>query len=126
MENQKLYPVRAGSKIIKRTLTPKKAVRLRCLDCSGFRYTDVKNCKRSDCVLFTYRLGKGRPSVKLIRKECISCMAGQSLLVRECPDSVCSLYPFRMGHNPNIQLSEEEKQRRAETMIRNRITTYMR
>ena len=49
--NVKTYPVRVyckfeenstGTKIIKRPLTPRQAVRLRCLDCSGWIPSEVK------------------------------------------------------------------------------------
>jgi len=130
----KTYPVRIGcsfqenrdgTKIIMRTLTPKKAVRLRCLDCSSWFFPDVKKCDNKKCLLFKFRMGNGRPSVKLIRKECISCMGGQQLQVRGYSDTACSLYPFRMASNPNIQLTEEQRKAKADILHENRLKHAM-
>lgn len=38
-------------------LTPVKAIRAKCLDCSGHRPSKVRNCPVMDCVLFHYRMG---------------------------------------------------------------------
>ena len=65
-------------------------------------------------------MGKGRLSVKIIRKECAACMGGNSTYIKGCKDRACSLYHFRLGKNPNIQLSEEERNKRAEIIRRNR------
>ena len=128
--NEKLYPVRIGcsfkensngTKTVRRTLTPRKAVRLRCLDCSAWIPSEVKNCTHKHCILYPYRMGEGRISVKTIRKECIACMDGQHLLVKGCSDGACSLYSFRMGKNPNIQLSEEQKQKLLNNLTGNEI-----
>lgn len=42
-------------------LTPMKAIRKKCLDCSGNSSKEVKECVIADCPLFSYRFGK-RPS----------------------------------------------------------------
>ena len=39
-------------------LTPVKAIRAKCLDCSGFQPSQVRNCDITECPLFPYRLGK--------------------------------------------------------------------
>ena len=39
-------------------LTPIKAIRAKCIDCSGFNSKEVKLCEITDCPLFSYRLGK--------------------------------------------------------------------
>ncbi|MGA2775652.1 MAG: hypothetical protein ABSE81_06295 [Candidatus Omnitrophota bacterium] len=39
-------------------LTPVKAIRAKCLDCSGFQPSEVRRCESEDCPLFPYRLGK--------------------------------------------------------------------
>ncbi len=120
MNKEKLYPVRIGcsfiensngTKIVKRTLTPRKAVRLRCLDCSAWIPSEVKNCTHKHCILYPYRLGKDRVSVKTIRKECLWCSGDSANNVKHCPDATCSLFPFRLGKNPNIQLTDEQKQK---------------
>jgi hypothetical protein len=38
-------------------LTPLKAIKKHCLECSGYEKKEVRECKITDCVLFTYRLG---------------------------------------------------------------------
>jgi len=39
-------------------LTPIKAIRAKCLDCSGFQPSEVRRCEIAECTLFPYRLGK--------------------------------------------------------------------
>lgn len=41
-----------------KNLTPLKAIRARCLDCSGFHPKEVRNCGHVDCPLYLYRFGK--------------------------------------------------------------------
>jgi hypothetical protein len=87
-------------------VTPGRAIRLHCIECVD-SYKDVKDCggdkllSGGQCPLYPYRLGKGRPSVKVIRKECIACMNGQFSLIPDCPSKYCALYPFRMGKVPS-------------------------
>ena len=39
-------------------LTPVKAIRAKCLDCSGGSRYEVEQCVITDCPLYPYRLGK--------------------------------------------------------------------
>lgn len=39
-------------------LTQVKAIRARCLDCTGQYCKDVRLCSETDCPLYEYRLGK--------------------------------------------------------------------
>ncbi len=39
-------------------LTPLKAIRAKCLDCSGFQPSEVRNCEIPECPLFSYRMGR--------------------------------------------------------------------
>lgn len=48
--------------------TPIKAIRLKCLDCSGGSSTEVDKCVIPDCALFPYRYGK-RPSTLKAKAE---------------------------------------------------------
>ena len=41
----------------KKILTPVKAIRAKCLDCSNGQYNEVKLCPCTDCPLYPYRLG---------------------------------------------------------------------
>lgn len=40
------------------TLTPLRAIRTKCLDCSGNFYKSVKECPITKCPLYPYRMGK--------------------------------------------------------------------
>jgi len=42
---------------MKKRLTPLRAIRARCLDCSCFQPSEVKLCPITDCSLYPYRLG---------------------------------------------------------------------
>ena len=58
--------------------------------------------------------------LRSIRRKCLDCV-GSSNEVRLCPVSDCAIFPYRFGKNPNRpQLSEAEKQRRAEQLKLNR------
>lgn len=41
-----------------KTLTPIKAIRKKCLECSGGQYSEIRNCTGTECPLYPYRLGK--------------------------------------------------------------------
>lgn len=41
----------------KSKLTPLKAVRRKCLDCTGGRRSEVRNCGDINCPLYEYRFG---------------------------------------------------------------------
>jgi hypothetical protein len=43
-------------------LTPVKAIRAKCLECSGGSKKEVRLCRIEDCALFPYRMGK-RPKI---------------------------------------------------------------
>jgi len=47
-----------------RHLTPIKAIRAKCLDCSGNQVKEVRNCSVKDCSLHPYRMGR-RPKRSL-------------------------------------------------------------
>ena len=94
-------------------LTPLKAIRKRCLDCSdGFE--EVKNCACYEnkgaiekCPLHPYRFGK-RPKekaeftpIKSIRKYYLWCCCGSFKQVKDCPVKDCPLWIYRMGKNPH-------------------------
>jgi hypothetical protein len=82
-------------------VTPGRSIRLHCIECVG-GFHDVKDCQGVDCHFYPYRLGKGRPSVKVIRRECVKCMNGQYTLIGDCPSKHCALHPFRMGKIPSL------------------------
>ena len=93
-------------------MTPGEAIRAFCIACVGGSIYETRNCGGDKCLnggcdengvcwLYPYRLGKGRPSVKLIRKTCLWCQGDQQTFVKECPTVSCPLHPYRMGHNPS-------------------------
>lgn len=47
-----------------RVLTPIKAIRAKCLDCSCRQVKEIRECPITDCSLYSYRMGR-RP-----KKEC--------------------------------------------------------
>lgn len=59
-----------------------------------------------------YDHGKKITPLRAIRAKCIDCMCGSSFEVAQCPSDLCPLYDFRFGKNPNVKLSEEERERR--------------
>ncbi|MDL2217006.1 hypothetical protein LJB81_04680, partial [Desulfovibrio sp. OttesenSCG-928-M14] len=68
----KLYPYRLGKRpdadnhYEGALLTPVKAIRARCLDCSGFMPSEVRRCFLPECVLYHYRMGKN-PNCRKMR-----------------------------------------------------------
>lgn len=40
-----------------KTLTPMKAIRLKCLDCCIGQKEEVRNCTCTDCTLYPFRMG---------------------------------------------------------------------
>jgi hypothetical protein len=55
-------------------VTPLKAIRLHCLDCSGGSTKEVRLCVISDCPLYPYRFGrnpkkKGQGQIENLKKS---------------------------------------------------------
>jgi len=55
-------------------MTPLKAIRKKCLDCSGYSKKEVRECPIIDCPLYPYRMGKnparkGMGDIKNLRKS---------------------------------------------------------
>ena len=42
----------------RKKLTPIKAIRAKCLDCSGYQPKEVRLCPVRDCHLWPYRMGR--------------------------------------------------------------------
>jgi len=85
---------------ISQSLNRRQAIRQRCLDCSGFIPSEVRNCKFDDCPLYPFRSGRGKQSPqareKAIRQYCLSwCMLNQPVEVSLCPSLDCTLYGYR-------------------------------
>jgi hypothetical protein len=43
---------------MEKRLTPIKAIRAKCLDCSCDSFSEVKLCPDKECALYPYRMGK--------------------------------------------------------------------
>lgn len=128
---------KSGANGRKSQMTPGQAIHKFCVQCvcSSFEVTKCggnnmlggQGDKSGVCYFFLYRLGKGRPSVKIIRKFCLECQGGDKTKKRQprevsdgvkfCPSENCTLYPFRLGKNPNVKRVpiwvKEEKLRRS-------------
>ncbi len=44
--------------VVEKSLTPMKAIREKCMECSNWQYSEVRRCPSTDCALWVYRLGK--------------------------------------------------------------------
>jgi len=83
-------------------LNRRKAIRLRCLDCSGFEPSEVSRCEHTMCQLYPYRMGTGSQSPtdrrKAIAAYCLeNCMLDQVGEVTKCPSLSCSLHSYRVS-----------------------------
>lgn len=90
-----------------REMTPLKAIRARCLDCTAGNDAEVRRCEILDCAVHRLRMGKGSKGaggcLRPIRAYCIGCMNGQPVEVRLCPSAdKCKLYLYRMGRRPAV------------------------
>ena len=54
---------------VKKSLTPVKAIRAKCLDCCYDQPSEVKLCPCGDCPLYSYRLGKNPNCVKVLGEK---------------------------------------------------------
>jgi hypothetical protein len=86
--------------------TPLKAIRAKCLDCSGGEYKEVRECQfdgkqDEECPLYPLRMGRGsRSTLKRIRAYCVWCCNGQRQEVKFCPSVSCPLWEYRFGKRP--------------------------
>jgi hypothetical protein len=62
--------------------TPIKAIRRKCLDCSGGSYKEVKECPVVDCPLYEYRIGKN-PKRKLKSTSKMPILSKNSIVERQ-------------------------------------------
>lgn len=87
-------------------LNRRKAIRYRCLDCSGFEINEVTGCKHTDCPLYPYRTINSRQDPnkrrKAIRDYCMWCMLDQPGEITKCMSPDCPLFIFR-GYNLPIK-----------------------
>lgn len=89
---------RDGCRIV--DLNRRRAIREKCLNCSGWSIKDVEHCTFQDtCSLFPFRMSKGKQNAKernrAIKAFCVWCMAWDKYEVKRCTSSHCSLFAFR-------------------------------
>jgi len=82
-------------------LSRRKAIRARCIDCSGFIKSEVRNYNHADCVLHPFRAGRGKQNPierdRAIRKYCLWCTCDQRKEILLWPSTDCPLYPYRLA-----------------------------
>ena len=61
-----------------------KAIKEKCLDCSGFSANNVKECPCNDCPLYPYRLGE-EPELGLKFKETVKCKTAKDVRSYDIP-----------------------------------------
>jgi hypothetical protein len=97
---------KSGYKII--NLNRRRAIRERCLNCSGWIPREVSKCAFVDCPLYPFRSGKGTQNPKArdraIKAFCRWCVCGQRSEVSKCVPQesigdilICPLFPYRMN-----------------------------
>ncbi len=95
-------------------LTPLKAIRKKCVNCSGFELKRVRECpfdgiKDEECSLYPLRMGKGsRATLRRIRAYCLWCCLEQRHEVRLCPATKCPIWEYRFGKRPKKGVSLPE------------------
>ena len=55
MAIKQLIRTKTGEKTV--SLTPIKAIRAQCLECCGWKASEVRKCSSDKCSLYGYRLG---------------------------------------------------------------------
>jgi hypothetical protein len=90
-------------------LNRRSAIHERCLNCSGWIPSEVKNCSHVKCDLYPYRTGMGtqnsRARHRAIRNHCLECMNGQVGEVAKCPSVKCSLFAYRKGGLERVMIA---------------------
>ena len=91
--------------MMKKFLTPVRAIRMNCYWCCLNQWIEVKFCPASKCPSWDYRLGKRNKQapytpIKTIRKHCLKCSGYIFKEIKNCIYYDCSLYPYRMGKRP--------------------------
>ena len=94
---QVLSDTKIGPQVV--NLNRRKAIRLRCLDCSAWSPKEVAECQHTDCPLHPFRSGQGKQAPKkramAIKDYCRWCMNAQIYEVTHCPSRTCPLLAYR-------------------------------
>ena len=90
----------------------RRSIRLFCIECVGFEFSEVDNCngKMIDgavCPLVEFKTGQGNQKPKARRnaiiKHCRICMGGNIQLVGQCVSPLCPVFPYRQ-HGTDMRL----------------------
>ena len=52
-----------------KVLTPVKAIRAKCMDCTCQQIVEVRNCRITTCALWAYRMGKRPKKGRMVRNS---------------------------------------------------------
>jgi hypothetical protein len=123
MENKILS--KDGYKIV--NLNRRRAIREKCLNCTGWTYKKITRCSIDDCLLYPFRTGKGNQKsvlrTKAIRGYCLWCMNKQVGEIRKCTCFSCPLFIFRKGHLDKTKLIDAAANKvRKKILLRNKFT----
>ena len=83
------------------SITPKKAIKEKCIDCVDGEKYRIKTCMATNCPLLKIRDRKGKVSKKIIQNFCLEFCFNKERkenfqAVRNCSDSNCPFYSFRI------------------------------
>jgi hypothetical protein len=90
-------------------LTPLKAIRKKCINCSAGEMKTIKKCpfdgiKDIECPLYPLRMGRGaRATLRRIRAYCLWCCNEQRNEIKLCPSVKCPLWEYRFGKRPKVK-----------------------
>jgi hypothetical protein len=126
-----------------RRVTPLRAVRQECLDCSGGSANEVRLCIAKSCALWPFRFGRrptdelkaevadrvlhpaergitgkefhdnGGTALQAIKLKCLDCSGYNRAEVKGCTFTNCALHPLRLG-KATRNYSDEVKAEMAE------------
>jgi hypothetical protein len=54
---------------MKKITSPIKAIRAKCMECSNYSITEVRECPTTDCPLYPFRFGKNPYRTKRVLTE---------------------------------------------------------
>ena len=81
------------------SLNRRRAIREKCLNCSGWNLKEVEQCTFKDCALYPYRISGRKQNAKernkAIRAHCTWCMAEDIYEIKRCTSPHCALFTFR-------------------------------
>jgi len=103
---------KTGQRVV--NLNRRKAIRERCLNCSGYSQKGVTECSFTECPLYEFRSGQGKQNPKkrdkAIRKYCLWCTNDQISLVSKCSIKDCPLFAYRKtGIDRSVEIGLTQK-----------------